>query len=76
MGNFLGFPCCRRSIESEKIVDLLIETYGVKNLQANIEQLKDVGINVKCPFCRTVCWVEPPSSNLIQMINTCVPNTH
>lgn len=76
MENFLEFSCCRKIIDLEKIVNLLIETYGIKSLQANIEQLKSTGINITCPFCRAICWIEPPPSGFTQIIDTYIPNTH
>jgi hypothetical protein len=74
--SYMGFPCCRRIVNPEKIVEIIIETYGLENIQANIDQLKSIGINVKCPFCQKTCWVDPPPLALSQIINTSVPKTH
>jgi len=76
MENYMGFPCCRRIAGPEKIVEILIDTYGLENLRSNIEQLIGVGINVKCPFCKTVCWVEPPPLAVYQVIDSSIPVSH
>lgn len=76
MESYIGFPCCRRIASPEKIVEIIIETYGLGNLQANLEQLIGIGINVKCPFCQKTCWVDPPPPSFFQMIDISVPNTH
>jgi hypothetical protein len=72
----MAFPCCRRIVSPDKIVELIIGTYGLGNLQANIDQLIGIGINVKCPFCQKTCWVDPPPPALTQIIDASVPDTH
>jgi len=76
MAHYLGFSCCRRIISLESIIETIIKTYGLKNLQANIEQMKSIGINIKCPFCEATCWIDPPPPELLKIIDASVPNEH
>jgi hypothetical protein len=75
MENYLGFSCCRRTVSPERIIEIIIETYGLGNLQANIEQLKSIGINIKCPFCKITYWIDPPPPAFSQAIDVSVPDT-
>jgi hypothetical protein len=74
--HFFGFSCCRRIITTEKFVEIILETYGVKNFDAIIEQIENVGINVKCPFCRSICWINPPPQNFMEKIRSFINIIH
>lgn len=70
----LGLPCCRRTIGLEKIIEAIADTHGVRNLEASVEQLKNIGINIKCPFCEATLWVKSLPSEAASEIDKHIPS--